>query len=77
MRFQIERARHLYADAEPGIKLLDPDGRFAVAAAAGLYRAILDRIETANYDVLRQRAFVGTWDKVRRLPALWWATREA
>lgn len=77
MRFQIARARHLYDDALPGIKLLDPDGRFAIAAAAGLYRAILEQIEVNDYDVLGHRAHLDSWGKVRRLPALWWSSRGA
>jgi phytoene synthase len=76
MRFQISRARQLYDEAQPGIKLLDADGRFAIAAAAGLYRAILERIEMNDFDVFRQRAYINTWGKVRRLPGFWWATRD-
>jgi phytoene synthase len=55
--------------------MLAPDGRFAIAAAAGLYRTILERIEVNDYDVIRQRAYVSKWGKIRRLPAFWWATR--
>lgn len=58
MRFQIARARQLYAEAMPGIAMLHPDGRFAVAAAAILYRGILDSIETQDYNVFDRRAFV-------------------
>jgi phytoene synthase len=58
MRFQIARARRLYAEAMPGIALLHPDGRFAVAAAAVLYRGILDDIEAHDFDVFNRRAFV-------------------
>jgi phytoene synthase len=76
MRFQIERARHLYAAAQPGIKMLDPDGRFAIAAAAGLYRAILERIEVNDYDVFQRRAYLGTWNKLQRLPQIWWTSRD-
>ena len=77
MRFQIARARQLYEEAQPGIQMLDPDGRFAIAAAAGLYQAILERIEANDYDNIRQRAYIPTWDKVRRLPTLWWASRDS
>lgn len=76
MCFQIDRARYLYEEAQVGIKMLAPDGRFAVAAAAGLYCAILDRIEANDYDVIRQRAYLSTWGKVWRLPAYWWSTRD-
>ncbi|HEX8036941.1 MAG TPA: squalene/phytoene synthase family protein [Ktedonobacterales bacterium] len=75
MRFQIARTRALYAEAEPGIALLDPEGRFAIAAAATLYRAILEDIEAHDFDVFRRRARVGSWGKIRRLPRTWWTTR--
>jgi phytoene synthase len=70
MRFQIARNRCLYAEAWPGIALLDADGRFAIAAAATLYRAILDNIEAHDYDVFTRRAHVGALGKMRRLIGL-------
>jgi phytoene synthase len=72
MRFQIARNRRLYAEARPGIALLHRDGRFAVAAAAGLYQAILDDVEAHDYDVFHRRAHLSAWGKLRRLPAIWW-----
>lgn len=74
MRFQIERARRLYAEAWPGIVLLDRDGRLAIAAAGELYRAILADIEAHDYDVFTRRAYVRTWGKVR---GLWNAFRSS
>lgn len=58
MRFQIARARRLYAESLPGIALLHPDGRMAVAAAALLYQGILDDIEAHDFDVFTRRAHV-------------------
>ncbi len=75
MRFQIERNRHLYAESWPGIALLDPDGRFAIAAAAELYQAILTDIEKHDYDVFSRRARISTTNKLRRLPGIWWRSR--
>jgi len=75
LRFQIERNRHLYVEAHPGIALLNKDGRFAVAAASDLYRAILSDIEAHDYDVFNRRAHVNAWGKVRRLPHIWWRNR--
>ncbi|MCZ7542383.1 MAG: squalene/phytoene synthase family protein [Anaerolineae bacterium] len=72
MRFQIRRNRRLYAEAQPGIALLHQNGRFAVAAASGLYCAILDDIAAHDYDVFNRRAYVGAWGKLRRLPRIWW-----
>lgn len=75
MRFQIARNRRLYAEARPGLALLNRDGRFAVAAASDLYRAILDDIEAHDYDVFHRRAHVSAWGKVYRLPGIWWRNR--
>ncbi len=77
IRLQIERVHTLYDEALPGIALLNSDGRFAIAAAAGLYRAILDDIEANDYDVFRRRAHVGMWGKLKRLPRIWWNSRHA
>lgn len=75
MRFQIARTRRLYDEAWPGIRLLNRDGRFAIAAAAQLYRAILEDIEAHDYDNFHRRAYVGLPGKLRRLLPLWWAMR--
>ena len=76
MRFQLDRNRRLYAEAMPGISMLNGDGRFAIAAAADLYRGILNAIEANDYDVFTRRAYVGTWGKVRMLPGIWWRSRK-
>jgi phytoene synthase len=70
MRFEIERARQLYADALPGIALLSPAARPAVGAAALLYRAILDQIERIGYRVHQNRASTSGWQKLSMLPAI-------
>lgn len=71
MRFQIRRVRGLFADSFPGIAMLNGDGRFAIAAAARLYEAILDDIEAHDYDVFSRRAHVSALGKLRRLPGIW------
>lgn len=77
MQFQIARTRQLYAEAWSGLGLLHRNGRLAIAAAADLYRKILDDIERHDYDVFHRRAYVSTAAKLRRLPQLWWQTRGA
>ncbi len=72
MRFQIERTRKLYADAWPGIKMLDREGRAAIAAAARLYSGILDVIERNDYDVFARRASLSAWGKMGRIAPLLW-----
>jgi 15-cis-phytoene synthase len=75
MRFQIERNRQLYKEAWPGIAFLNHDGRFSIAAAADLYQGILDDIEAHDYDVFSRRAHLSKWEKVSRLPGIWWRSR--
>lgn len=58
MQFEIARVRALYAQAEPGIAMLEPGSRFTAGVALSLYRAILDRIEANDYDVFGRRAYV-------------------
>jgi 15-cis-phytoene synthase len=73
MRFQIERANRIYAEAWPGIGLLHPGGRLAIAAAASFYQDILKAIEARGYDVFSGRACLSKWEKLRKLPQLWYA----
>jgi phytoene synthase len=75
LQYQIERNRALYREAMPGIALLHLDGRFAIAAAAELYAAILQDIEANRGNVFTRRAYVTSWGKLRRLPAIWWRAR--
>jgi len=77
MRFQIARNRVLYQEAWPGIALLDRDGRFAIAAAAVLYRGILDDLETHDYNNFTRRSFVNKRGKVARLAQAWWRVRHS
>jgi phytoene synthase len=72
IQFQIERNYRIYAEAMPGIAMLHRDGRFAIAAAAELYRAILENIKARDGDVFRQRAYVPRSEKLIRLPGIWW-----
>lgn len=75
MDFEIARAKKLYTEAWDGIQMLSPDGRLAIAAAADLYRGILDKIVANGYDVFESRAHLSAAEKVARLPRLWWSVR--
>ncbi len=77
MAFQIEQTRKLYAESLPGISLLNADGRFAIAAAAELYRAILQNIEEHDGNIYNRRARISTTGKLIRLPGIWWRSRSA
>jgi phytoene synthase len=65
LRFEIDRARVLYAEADGGIALLPDRSARCIGAARRLYSGILDRIEQADYDVFTTRARVPTTAKVR------------
>ena len=73
MRFQLARARALYAAAEPGIGLLAEDARRCAAACASGYAAILGVIEGRRYDTLGARARVPA---VARAAILWRVWRD-
>ena len=71
MRFQIQRVRELYSEAESGIRFLERDGQMAISAASNFYQGILDAIEVNDYDVFATRANLSAWGKISRLPGLW------
>jgi phytoene synthase len=71
MRFEIQRARQFYQQAERGIRALSRDSRWPVWAALMLYQGILDVIERNQYDVFSQRAFVPKPQKLLMLPVAW------
>ena len=75
MDFQIARAHRLYDEGCQGLHYLLPEGRFAIASAIRVYRAILDRILLNGYDVFTQRAHLGAWAKLSMLPGTWWECR--
>ncbi|MDQ3930431.1 MAG: phytoene/squalene synthase family protein [Chloroflexota bacterium] len=75
MRYEVARARALYAAACPGIAMLPADSRVAVAAAATVYQGILAKIEAAIYNVFTHRAHLSMAEKVRALPGIWWGTK--
>jgi phytoene synthase len=57
-RFEIERCRVLYAEADAGVAMLPGAAGRAIGAARVLYGEILDAIEAAGYDVFTHRARV-------------------
>ena len=58
MRFQAARARSYYERGNAGIPLLHHRGRFAVKIASDVYREILNRVESSNFDVFEKRTVV-------------------
>ena len=67
----VEVNRDLYRLAEPGVAMLEPVSRPCVSTALRLYRAILDEIVAADFDVWSVRHRVsGTRKAVAAMPAL-------
>jgi phytoene synthase len=64
MKFQIERNRTIYREALPGIRLLHWRGRLAVRISYVLYKAILNEIERANYNVYKGRVRTNRQQKI-------------
>lgn len=67
MIFQIERANKYYMEAEPGIKKLDKESRFAIYAASRIYSGILPKIKEVDYNPFYGRVFVPSYKKVLAL----------
>ncbi len=64
LRYEIERTRNLYREAEVGIALLPRDVRYPVLLGSRLYARILHHIEANGYDVFRRRARTSTLEKL-------------
>ena len=64
MRFEIERTRALYRDADLGIAMLPSSSQRCIRAARDLYSGILVKIEEAGHDVFRARVRVTTARKL-------------
>ena len=75
MKFQTERTCKLYEEAWPGVKMLEREGQLVIGAAAVFYQSILDAIEANDYDVFNQRASLSAWEKIHRIPTLWWKVK--
>ncbi|MBP7216003.1 MAG: phytoene/squalene synthase family protein [Candidatus Omnitrophica bacterium] len=70
MKFQIQRARNYFKDAERGIPFIaDVRSRLVVTLMKDMYAGILDAIERNNYDVFSTRAFVNAFNRKRIIAA--------
>lgn len=68
MKFQIARARDIFAEAEEGVNLLSQDARYPVWSALVIYSQILDAIEKNEYNNFTKRAYVPKLKKLSSLP---------
>lgn len=79
MRFQVDRARQYYDAAQPLEQCLRPPGRAVFRVWLQTYRALLNHIEAARFDVFSQRVRVPCAAKIgllmRALPVRWGLSR--
>ncbi|MGF1671112.1 MAG: squalene/phytoene synthase family protein, partial [Balneolaceae bacterium] len=68
IRFQIDRTRSYYSNAEKGISMLNKDSRLPVALASENYSRILNKIEENDYNVFERRAYLNSREKLYTLP---------
>lgn len=64
MKFQVERARQLYAEGNKCLPLLNAKGRFAYRMASVLYSRILTKLEEQDYNPFAGRAHTSFLEKV-------------
>jgi 15-cis-phytoene synthase len=67
---QVERARALFAAAEPAVAAAPASVRSGVRLACAAYQRILDRAEAVGFDVLARRVGLRPWS----LPPVVWRT---
>jgi len=72
MKFEIQRARDYYKEAQDGIPMLAPAARLGVQAASDIYSQILNKVEDNGYDNFRFRAYVKSNEKLSVLLSSWW-----
>jgi phytoene synthase len=72
VRFEVDRARKLFADGSAGVGWLAGDGsRLAAAAFVALQTGILDAIERARFDPFAADVSLPLSRQLRQLPAAW------
>ena len=71
MRFQAERARDYYERSRPLFALLSAESRTCPRVLHAAYRAILERIEASDYDVMSRRVGLSATEKFALAARLW------
>jgi phytoene synthase len=64
MKFQVERVRAHYRDADPLLDLIDPDARRCTCLMGSVYYRVLGRIETSGYHVFGRRIGLSAFEKI-------------
>ncbi len=64
LEFEAGRAREYYRESAPLVEMVEKESRASLRALIGIYSSLLDRIVRADYEVLRRRIRVPTWQKI-------------
>lgn len=67
LRFQVDRARRLYAESDPLADMLTPHGKAVFTLMSGAYRGLLERVAAAGPGVLTRRVRLTRWSKLTLL----------
>jgi phytoene synthase len=70
MRFEADRARGFYREAQPLVGLVHKRSRPALRALIGIYSRLLERIEEGGFDVT-QRVKLSTAEKCGIVMRAW------
>lgn len=62
--FEVRRAVNLYAEAEPGLRMVDARSRPCLKVAFTLYRRILHRVIANDFNVFERRLTVPSWHRL-------------
>lgn len=65
MKFEADRAREYYQQAEPLRELIDADSRPTLGVMMDIYRGILDKIEAQQFQVFGDKIRLSGWEKWR------------
>jgi phytoene synthase len=62
--FEVRRAVNLYADAKPGLRMVDAGSKPCLQMAFTLYRRILHRVIANDFNVFERRLAVPHWQRL-------------
>jgi phytoene synthase len=75
MKFEADRAREYYRQAEPLVGLVHRDSRATLAVMMGIYGGILEKIVARDYDVFAERVRLSAGEKMGIVIRNWWRYR--
>lgn len=75
MALQVRRGRERFESGRNLVPFLSRDSRACAAVLIGVYGSILDRIESANYDVFSQDIKLSAGQKLGMMARLWTMSR--